>query len=131
MIVTEIVTGLLGAGKDWIDGVRERRKAKTEAETAVAKVEGEARARIIERAADNEANWDRIWSEGASTGWKDEYWTIVLSIPLVMCFIPGLDAYVERGFAALSRVPDWYFYCVMAAVAGAFGLRALTRIVRK
>ena len=40
-------------------------------------------------------------AEQAATSWKDEYTLIVVSIPAIMAFIPGLDVYVKDGFLAL------------------------------
>lgn len=58
-------------------------------------------------------------------GWKDEYWTIVMSIPLVMCFIPGMDGYVYDGFDVLSDTPVWYQGLLGIVIGAPFGVRKL------
>jgi hypothetical protein len=62
-----------------------------------------------------------------SAGWKDEYVLLVLSIPLVMCFIPGLDTFVHKGFAALDTTPTWYQFLVPMVFAAVFGIRTWRR----
>jgi hypothetical protein len=56
-----------------------------------------------------------------NAGWRPGYWTIVLSIPVVMCFVPGLDEYVAQGFVALAKTPDWFRYFLGVAVTSSFG----------
>jgi hypothetical protein len=56
-----------------------------------------------------------------NAGWRPGYWTITLSIPVIMCFVPGLDVYVFRGFEALDRTPEWFQYFLGIAVTSSFG----------
>ena len=72
-------------------------------------------------------NWDQIAQANSGQSWKDEWFTIVLSIPAIMCFIPGLDGYVFAGFAALEKAPDWYEYALLVAIAASFGFRELAK----
>ena len=69
------------------------------------------------------ADWERIMAEGAKSSWKDEWFVIVLSIPLVLAFIPGAEGWVDRGFEQLSKAPDWYFYSLGIAISASFGVR--------
>lgn len=104
-------------------------KAQGKVEVAKAKVNGE-----IKRAqthADAEAQWDQTVAEGMKTSWKDEYWVIVLSIPAIMCFIPGLAVYVEKGFDALNKTPSWYQAAFGLAVAASFGFKKFIEYISK
>jgi len=56
--------------------------------------------------------------------------TIILSIPMVMCFIPGLVVYVERGFAVLQETPEWYRYVIGVAIGSAFGVRSVANFMK-
>ena len=68
----------------------------------------------------------------AETSWKDEWFVILLSIPAVMAFIPGLSGYVGMGFAELAKAPDWYLGAFGIAVAASFGFRKFAdRMVKK
>ena len=59
----------------------------------------------------------------AENSWKDEWFVILLSIPAVMAFIPGLSIYVGLGFDELAKAPDWYLGAFGIAVAASFGVR--------
>jgi len=61
-----------------------------------------------EARAEHSASWDEIAQTNSSTSWKDEYLTLLISIPLIMCFIPSLVPYVREGFAVLDTMPKWY-----------------------
>ena len=56
------------------------------------------------------ADWERIMAQGSQSSWKDEWFVIVLSIPLVLAFVPGTEGWVDSGFQQLSKAPDWYFF---------------------
>jgi hypothetical protein len=58
-----------------------------------------------------------------NSGWKDEYLLVLFSIPLVMCFIPGLDVYVVAGFNALQGTPEWYQWAICIMVGSAYGVK--------
>ncbi len=90
-----------------------------------------AQARIEEKHIDHEMDWDLVQARQSQFSWKDEFWTIVLSIPLVMCFIPGLEQYAVKGFENLERVPEWYIIAVGVAIASAFGFRQMVGFMRK
>ena len=82
----------------------------------------------IERAkkiAEIEADWDRIQARNSLSSWKDEFWTLVLATPLMMCFVPGLAEYAFEGFERLENVPEWYIIAVGVAIASAFGFRKI------
>ena len=130
-IIGEVLAGPI---KDLTETRKATKQAKLEA--AIKMVEAKARleqAKVDAAAAmqmkqvDMEANWEQEAVRQAGTSWKDEYWTIVLSIPLILVFIAPLQAAVLRGFDALAQVPVWYQAAVMAALSFAFGLRALNK----
>jgi hypothetical protein len=63
-------------------------------------------------------------AEGSQSSLRDEWFSGVLSIPLILCFIPGAEGVVEHGFEQLSKAPEWYFYCLGTAILSSFGVRA-------
>ena len=70
----------------WLD-------AKTTKQAAEAKLkltEAEAKAKILLSKETSVADWERIMAENSAGSWKDEFFVIVLSIPMILCFIPGL-----------------------------------------
>lgn len=68
-------------------------------------------------------NWEMEFARQAATSWKDEYTLIVVSIPLVMAFIPGLTSYVKAGFEAFSSTPLWYQAMVQVLFYATVGIR--------
>lgn len=59
----------------------------------------------------------------SNNGWKDEYWTVILSIPLIGVFIPPLVPFIAEGFSVLEQTPEWYRWAVAISIASAFGFR--------
>ena len=68
-------------------------------------------------------NWEMEFAKQAASSWKDEYTLIVVSIPAVMAFIPGLDIYVANGFDALSKTPPWYQLMLITLFFATVGIR--------
>lgn len=62
-----------------------------------------------------------------NSGWKDEFVLLLLSIPLILSFIPGTVGYVEAGFEALSKTPQWYQWLILAVFAAIYGIRIWRR----
>lgn len=75
----------------------------------------------------HESNWDNIQATNSGTSWKDEWFTLLFSVPLVMAFVPEAVDIVRNGFAVLEGMPDWYKAFLGAAVAASFGIRTLTK----
>jgi hypothetical protein len=71
-----------------------------------------------------DANWENIHANNASSSWKDEWFTILFSVPCVLAFFPSMVPVVMNGFAALDAMPEWYKGFLGAAVAASFGLRS-------
>ena len=72
---------------------------------------------------------DNAWEleQIKNSGWKDEFVLLLLSIPLIMSFIPEMQPYVVDGFAALSTTPDWYQWLILSVFAAIYGIRIWRR----
>lgn len=103
---------LVGLGKTWLQGKQQKSKVKAEAE-----------AKVMQTAAEHEASWEKLMAQGAANSWKDEYWTIILSIPAIMCFIPGGVETATAGFEALNTMPEYYRYFLGLAITASFGVK--------
>ena len=83
----------------------------------------------------NDADWESKMAEASKDSWKDEYFTIALSSPLIFIgYAVGVDdptiiARVEEGFAALSRLPEWYQYLLFIAVSSSFGIKGADKLM--
>lgn len=115
------VSELAGA---WLKGRVATKAAQTEVKVAKAKAE----AQIMLSAATSEADWERLMAQGSQQSWKDEWLTILFSIPLILSFCGQWGrAVTEQGFAALDAMPDWYQYTLGVIVAASFGVRSATK----
>lgn len=74
-------------------------------------------------AEDKEGELETILSEGMRYSWKDEYWTVVLSIPAIACFFPQAAPHIYEGFEILKTMPEFYQYWLGICVLTSFGLR--------
>tara|TARA_X000001388_G_scaffold32377_1_gene22914 strand:- start:1304 stop:1687 length:384 start_codon:yes stop_codon:yes gene_type:complete len=111
----------------WMSGKVEEKKAQ--AKTRVAKAEAEAI--VMQKKATGEIDWDLEMAKGSQSSWKDEWLTILFSIPLVLAFIPGMEEVVANGFARLNEMPEWYQYSLGVIVAASFGVRSATKFFGK
>jgi hypothetical protein len=80
------------------------------------------------KALTNEADWDKVQAEASKDSWKDEWLTILISIPLIMAFFPGLASYIDDGFKILEQCPEWYRYLVGVVFAASFGIKKVTDV---
>lgn len=107
-----IIGDLIDLGATWIKGKQKRSQAKADAE-----------ATVMVNAASDKGEWERIQARASAASWKDEYWTIVLSIPAIMCFFPdGVEA-AKAGFSALDTMPEYYRYFLGVAITASFGIK--------
>jgi len=111
----------------WMKGKVEKTRADSEAKVAKAKAE----ATIMEKKATGEIDWDLEMAKGSQNSWKDEWLTILFSIPLILAFIPGMETVVQNGFQQLEQMPEWYQYSLGVIVAASFGVRSATKFFGK
>tara|TARA_Y100001951_G_scaffold47351_1_gene37428 strand:+ start:222 stop:605 length:384 start_codon:yes stop_codon:yes gene_type:complete len=112
----------------WLEGKVEEKKAVTGAKVAKAKAE----ATIMEKKATGEIDWDLKMADASASSWKDEWLTILFSIPLILSFCGDWGReIVTNGFAALESMPDYYQYTLGTIVAASFGTRAATKFFGK
>ena len=118
------ITDLAGT---WLNGKVEEKKAQ--AQTKVAKAQAEAI--VMQKKATGEIDWDLEMAKGSASSWKDEWLTILFSIPLILAFVPGMEDVVANGFARLNEMPEWYQYSLGVIVAASFGVRSATKFFGK
>lgn len=111
----------------WMSGHIDKQKANTEASVALKKAE----AAVYERKASADIDWDIEAIKNTGTSWKDEWLTILFSVPLILAFVPGMEGIVERGFEQLDKAPEWYKYSLGIIVAASFGFRGAAKFFRK
>ena len=123
---------------DWIGGLikvipeqvggyfRERQAQKSAENLRKMELEDAIQKRKIELISQGltaDMQWEAQMAQQAASSWKDEYTLIVVSIPAVMAFIPGLDVYVHNGFEALGKTPYWYQIMLVSIFFATYGIR--------
>lgn len=115
-----LVSPLLSLGKQWLSNKAEEKQATHEAK--------------LKRIA-QEADWEATMAQGSLTGFKDEWWTIVLSLPIVALVYavafdePLVIQRINEAFEALEKLPEYYQYLLYVAVLASFGIRGADRIM--
>lgn len=63
----------------------------------------------------------RAW---AAATWLDDFWSVVIAIPALSAFVPGVQDVVSRGFQILATdAPAWYLGALAMAVSWGFARR--------
>jgi len=119
-IVKSVFGGAVGLAKDWIDGKVEEARIKKDIKLEALK---------------NEGAWESIMAQGTHTSWKDEFFTIILSIPIILVGYAvamnemDIIARLHDAFIALEALPDWYSYLLFLAVSASFGMRSVDKLM--
>tara|TARA_B100001250_G_scaffold382566_1_gene375825 strand:+ start:3258 stop:3599 length:342 start_codon:yes stop_codon:yes gene_type:complete len=87
--------------------------------------ESQAKQELKIRSIESTDSWEQLQAQASQTSWKDEWFVIVLSIPMICAFIPDLVPYIERGFEVLDSMPTYYKAFLGAAISASFGLKGL------
>ena len=118
---------LFGLGSQVVSGYIETKKAKAENKLTEIK----AKTDILNKQIKGDIEYDIEAIKGGKDSLKDEWLTLLFSIPLVLAFIPGCEDIVSRGFEALDKCPTWYKAAVSAMIASVFGLRGAKQFMNK
>ena len=79
-----VIDGLVKLGGTWLEGKVAKTKAKAEAE-----------ATVMVKQAESVADWETAMARASQQSWKDEWLTLLFSVPLVLCFFPATVEYLE------------------------------------
>ena len=110
---SSIIGPIASLAGTWLNGKVETKAAETKAKVAKA----EAEAQIMLSGQPVKQTGKRLWLK-VSVSWKDEWLTILFSIPLILVFTGdwGREV-VQNGFVALDSMPQWYQYTLGVIVA--------------
>lgn len=115
-MIGAIVNSLVGLATTHLDS-----KAKVKAAEAETKM----------KLATGEINWEQAAIEASKDSWKDELWTIVFVLILVLNFVPSMQDVMARGFANLETTPLWVQWGMYASIAASFGIRTMKGFGKK
>ena len=112
----------LELGKELIKGKAEEKKAIQKAK--ISKIQ-------------NDANWEATMADATKSSWKDEWFTVVLSMPLIgIAWGVAMDDSsiidrVNKAFEVLSGTPEFYQQLLIIAVLASFGIKAGSSFFKK
>jgi hypothetical protein len=124
-----LFSSLLGSvGSKVVDAVSARSERKHTEKLRQLEIE-QAKHQVKLEAISRGQEMDNAWEleQIKNSGFKDEIVLFLLSIPLVLSFIPSTVGYVEAGFAALAQTPDWYQWLILSVFAAIYGIRIWRR----
>jgi len=119
-IFTSLIGPVAGLAKSYLTNKAEEKQAKHQAKMSVIQ---------------NDADWESKMADASKDSWKDEFWTIVLSVPIFMVgyAIAANDVTVidrvSSAFKALEQLPEWYQYLLFIAISSSFGVRGVGKIM--
>mgnify|MGYP003642114404 FL=1 len=119
-----IFTALLGPvadlGKTYLSNKAEEKQAKHQAKMSVIQ---------------NDADWESKMVDASANSWKDEFWTCILAIPIfmvgyaiIMNDMSVVDR-VQKAFATLNELPEWYQYLLFIAISSSFGIKGASKLM--
>ena len=121
-----IISAVAQVATTWVTGKAEAARIRSEAKLATTR----AKAVVMEKVATGELEWNQAMAEASTTSWKDEWLTILVSIPLVLAFT-GHEEVVMKGFTALEAMPDFYKTAVGVVFAASFGIQSIKNMMKK
>jgi hypothetical protein len=119
-----IFTALLGPvadlGKTYLSNRAEEKQAKHQAKMNVIQ---------------NDADWESKMADASNNSLKDEFWTIILAIPIFMigyAIVANDMSVVDRtkqAFQTLNELPEWYQYLLFIAISSSFGIKGASKLM--
>lgn len=73
-----------------------------------------------------DADWETQQAISSQTSWKDEWFALILSLPLIGAFLPSMVPYVQQGFIVLETMPDYYKAFLGLAISASFGRKVMS-----
>jgi len=89
-------------------------------------------AEIKKKQLTGEIDWDIEAIKATQNSWKDEWITLLFSIPLILAFCGDWgNQIVQDGFTALEAMPTWYQVSLGGIVSASIGLRSISKFYNK
>jgi len=119
-ILSSLIGPIAGLAKNYLNNKAEEKQAKHQAKMSVIA---------------NDADWESKMAEASKDSWKDEFWTIVLAVPIFLIGYsiavndPDIITRVAESFLVLGTLPEWYQYLLFIAISSSFGIRGVSKIM--
>jgi hypothetical protein len=126
-ILKSLIEGVTGPVATYVTRRMELKAQEHQNKLEYLKAQGDRSAKLISEGLACDATWELESLRAHSAGWKDELVLLVLTTPLVLCFIPGTAPYVLQGFNILAQTPDWFRWLVFIIFSAIYGIRIWRR----
>ena len=119
-ILTALIGPIADVGKTFLNNRAEEKQAKHKAKMSVIQ---------------NDANWEAKMADASSSSLKDEFWTVILAIPIFMvgyAIIAADMSIIDRtkqAFQTLNELPEWYQYLLFIAISSSFGIKGASKLM--
>ena len=124
-IIKGVTSGLVTPAVDYLKARQELRSKERIRKAELADAMHTRQLDLIREGLHADATWEI--EQIRNSGWKDEWVLIILSIPLVGCFVPVLASYVLAGFLILQSTPSWYQWLILVIFTAIYGIRIYRR----
>ena len=85
-------------------------------------------AEIKKKQLTGEIDWDLEAMKGTQNSGKDEWITLLFSVPLILAFCGDWgNEIVARGFTSLETMPQWYQLALGGIVSASIGIRSVSK----
>lgn len=126
-VFASILGTITGPVADYFKRRMEIKAEDRQQDRALKRAQVDRQVELIKEGLHADMSWEMEFAKQAASSWKDEYTLIVVSIPLVMAFVPGLAGYVATGFVAFAATPMWYQIMVQSIFYASWGMRLWRR----
>lgn len=124
-LIPAFLQGVWGLGKQYFDNKKEEKQVKHK-----------QKLKLLEQDA-------TLISQGENS-WKDEWWVVVLSLPLIQLMLaPAIELYISEapyvngqwteavisGLEGLHSAPEWYQYGLGISILYSFGVKPTAKNV--
>jgi Flp pilus assembly protein TadB len=126
------VLALLGIAGQSLASWQERKKIETDKKLEIHRLRAEAQIEAEKSRALAEAQYDNLAQRQMQFSWKDEYLTIVFTLPFLISFAAPFVALfsdvnigpaLQEAWYQVGLAPYWYQATVVGIIAATFGLR--------
>lgn len=121
-IISGIVS-LFKMGGGLFSNWQKRKLIKAEGKLAIDKAKVDHNISMAEAGLLADIQADKSIIDQMSFTWKDEYLTLLFTLPAIMVFIPPLQDTAKEGFTILEELPMWYQVMLVLVAASGLGLR--------
>ena len=125
MAWADLLGGLFKPVGDYFSRRQELKSQERQQQAAIQQATVERQIELIKLGMHADASWEL--EQIKNSGFKDEWVLFLLSIPLILVFIPKTAPWVLEGFRVLQQTPDWYRWLVMLVFTAIYGIRIWRR----